>query len=78
VHVVDQRLLPRIVEGEVRLLLVRDELFQIIHKKPVAGGMSAVGTLIGTSFPMNTFCLPVYSPSSTTLVERKYTHTHHK
>ena len=46
VHVVDQRLLPRIREGEVRLLLVRDQLHQIIHKKPVEGGMSAVGTLI--------------------------------
>jgi len=46
VHVVDQRLLPRITEGEVRLLMVRDSVFQIIHKKPRPGGMSAVGTLI--------------------------------
>ena len=43
-HLVDQRLMPRIAEGEVRMLMVRDQLFQIIHKKPKAdGGMSAVG-----------------------------------
>jgi hypothetical protein len=46
VHVVDQRLLPRITEGEVRLLMVRDSVFQIVHKKPREGGMSAVGTLV--------------------------------
>ena len=45
-HVVDQRLLPRIEEGEVRLLMVRDSIFQIVHKKPRDGGMSAVGTLV--------------------------------
>ena len=45
-HVVDQRLLPRISEGEVRLLMVRDAVFQIVHKKPRDGGMSAVGTLV--------------------------------
>ena len=45
-HVVDQRLLPRIAEGEVRLLMVREEVFQIVHKKPREGGMSAVGTLV--------------------------------
>jgi len=42
-QLVDQRLLPRISEGEVRMLMVKDTLFQIIHKKPVEGGMSAVG-----------------------------------
>merc|ERR1719453_1289874 len=42
-QLVDQRLLPRISEGEVRMLMVKDALFQIIHKKPVEGGMSAVG-----------------------------------
>ena len=30
-------------EGEVRMLMVRDTLFEIIHKKPAEGGMSAVG-----------------------------------
>ena len=35
-HVVDQRLLPRIAEGEVRLLMVREEVFQIVHKKLLA------------------------------------------
>ena len=42
-HLVDQRLLPRVKEGEVRMLMVRDTLFEIIHKKPAEGGMSAVG-----------------------------------
>lgn len=41
--IVDQRLLPRIVEGEVRMLMVQETLFQIIHKVPRGGGMSAVG-----------------------------------
>jgi len=42
-QLVDQRLLPRIVEGEVRMLMVGDELQMIIHKKPEGGGLSAVG-----------------------------------
>merc|ERR1711865_39375 len=42
-QLVDQRLLPRITEGEVRMLMVGKTMFQIIHKKPVEGGMSAVG-----------------------------------
>jgi len=41
-QLVDQRLLPRIEEGEVRMQMVGDKLFKIIHKKPV-GGLSAVG-----------------------------------
>jgi hypothetical protein len=41
-QLVDQRLLPRIVEGEVRMQMVGDKLFAIIHKLP-DGGMSAVG-----------------------------------
>jgi len=52
-QLVDQRLLPRISEGEVRMLMVKDTLFQIIHKKPVEGGMSAVG---GVNIP--TFFTP--------------------
>jgi len=43
-QLVDQRLLPRIVEGEVRMLMVKDTLYQIIHKKPKEGEMSAVGS----------------------------------
>lgn len=39
---VDQRLLPRISEGEVRVLLSGDTCQMIIHKKP-EGGLSAVG-----------------------------------
>ncbi|KAH8076502.1 hypothetical protein JL721_508 [Aureococcus anophagefferens] len=39
---VDQRLLPRISEGEVRVLMAGDTCQMIIHKKP-EGGLSAVG-----------------------------------
>merc|ERR1712054_176886 len=41
-QLVDQRLLPRISEGEVRCLLAGDTCQMIIHKKP-EGGLSAVG-----------------------------------
>jgi len=41
--VVDQRLLPRISEGEIRMVFVKDELVEVIHKKPVGeNGRSAV------------------------------------
>jgi len=49
-QLVDQRLLPRIVEGEVRMQMVKDELFSIIHKKPTAGNMSAVGGISDYTF----------------------------
>jgi len=49
-QLVDQRLLPRIVEGEVRMLMVKDTLFQMIHKKPADGGMSAVGGISDYTF----------------------------
>ncbi|KAJ1637983.1 hypothetical protein T492DRAFT_947154 [Pavlovales sp. CCMP2436] len=42
-QLVDQRLLPRISEGEVRMLMVGDVLQMIVHKKPEGGGLSAVG-----------------------------------
>merc|ERR1712019_204979 len=42
-QLVDQRLCPRIKEGEVRVLMVGDESQMIIHKKPTGGGLSAVG-----------------------------------
>merc|ERR1719263_220268 len=42
-QLVDQRLLPRISEGEVRVLMVSDEVQMIVHKKPDGGGLSAVG-----------------------------------
>uniref|UniRef100_A0A7S2KTG6 DUF6815 domain-containing protein n=1 Tax=Leptocylindrus danicus TaxID=163516 RepID=A0A7S2KTG6_9STRA len=38
---VDQRFLPRIVEGEVRCMMIGDKLVELIHKKPKAGGLSA-------------------------------------
>jgi len=41
-QLVDQRLLPRIDEGEVRLLMVGDTCNMAIHKKPLSG-LSAVG-----------------------------------
>ena len=43
VQLVDQRLLPRIDEGEVRILMAGDTCHSIIHKKPLGGGLSAVG-----------------------------------
>jgi hypothetical protein len=40
-QLVDQRLLPRVAEGEVRMLMVGDVLQMIIHKCPHNGGFSA-------------------------------------
>ena len=42
-QLVDQRLLPRIEEGEVRILMAGDTCQMAIHKKPIGGGLSAVG-----------------------------------
>eukprot|EP00441_Pelagodinium_beii_P046445 CAMPEP_0197620118 /NCGR_PEP_ID=MMETSP1338-20131121/987_1 /TAXON_ID=43686 ORGANISM="Pelagodinium beii, Strain RCC1491" /NCGR_SAMPLE_ID=MMETSP1338 /ASSEMBLY_ACC=CAM_ASM_000754 /LENGTH=492 /DNA_ID=CAMNT_0043189209 /DNA_START=61 /DNA_END=1539 /DNA_ORIENTATION=+ len=42
-QLVDQRFCPRIVEGELRMNMVGDTCTGIIHKKPKAGGISAVG-----------------------------------
>merc|ERR1711972_1097798 len=42
-QLVDQRFCPRIVEGELRYNCVGDAVVGIIHKKPAAGGISAVG-----------------------------------
>jgi len=42
-QLVDQRLLPRISEGEVRCLMAGDTCQMLIHKKPEGGGLSAVG-----------------------------------
>jgi len=42
-QLVDQRLLPRISEGEVRILMAGDTCQMAIHKKPTGGGLSAVG-----------------------------------
>merc|ERR1719191_2433440 len=42
-QLVDQRFCPRIVEGELRYNMTGDALVGIIHKKPAAGGISAVG-----------------------------------
>ena len=38
---VDQRFLPRIVEGEVRCLMIGDQLVSLVHKVPQAGSLSA-------------------------------------
>jgi len=42
-QLVDQRLLPRIDEGEVRILMAGDSCQMAVHKKPTGGGLSAVG-----------------------------------
>ncbi|WP_459588094.1 Cj0069 family protein [Corynebacterium camporealensis] len=42
---VDMRFMPRIVEGEIRILLVGDEPVFIVHKKPAEGGDSFSATL---------------------------------
>ncbi|GAB4813686.1 hypothetical protein N2152v2_000732 [Parachlorella kessleri] len=38
---VDQRFLPRIVEGEVRVLMIYDRPVTIVHKRPAEGQLSA-------------------------------------
>ena len=40
-QLVDQRFLPRIVEGEVRVNMIYETPVEIIHKKPAEGGISA-------------------------------------
>ena len=52
----DQRLLPRISEGEVRMLMVKDALFQIIHKKPAEGGRAEY-------IPIPSYTIVWYVPS---------------
>lgn len=39
--IVDMPFLPRIVEGEVRILFVGEEPIFVVHKKPAEGGFSA-------------------------------------
>ena len=41
-HIVDQRLLPRADEGVVRLVYAGDKCEQVIHNKPMGGGLSPV------------------------------------
>lgn len=40
-QLVDQRFLPRIVEGEVRLMMIYDRIVSIVHKQPTDGNLSA-------------------------------------
>merc|ERR1712146_664504 len=40
-QLVDQKFLPRIVEGEVRVFMIGETPIELIHKKPVEGGISA-------------------------------------
>ncbi|QRQ67165.1 Cj0069 family protein [Corynebacterium tuberculostearicum] len=42
---VDMRFMPRLVEGEIRILLVGDEPVFIVHKKPAEGGDNFSATL---------------------------------
>jgi len=62
-QLVDQRFCPRIVEGEVRVLQSGPHCLQMIHKKPAAGGISAV---LGTG-SIYTF----YSPDEPKFAELK-------
>jgi hypothetical protein len=39
--IVDQRFLPRIIEGEVRCLMFGSKLVSLVHKVPQAGTLSA-------------------------------------
>ena len=49
-QLVDQRLLPRIDEGEVRILMAGDTCQMAVHKKPMGGGLSAVGGMSDYTF----------------------------
>ena len=40
-QLIDQRFLPRIVEGELRVNMIYDKPTEIVHKKPADGGISA-------------------------------------
>ena len=40
-QLIDQRFLPRIAEGEIRVNMIYDTPVEIVHKKPVDGGISA-------------------------------------
>jgi len=40
-QLIDQRFLPRIVEGELRVNMIYDTPTEVIHKKPAEGGISA-------------------------------------
>ena len=40
-QLIDQRFLPRIVEGELRVNMIYDTPTEIVHKKPADGGISA-------------------------------------
>src|SRR5699024_12104952 len=42
---VDMRFMPRIVEGEIRILLVGEEPVFVVHKKPAEGGDNFSATL---------------------------------
>ena len=40
-QLIDQRFLPRIVEGELRVNMIYDTPTEVVHKKPAEGGISA-------------------------------------
>jgi len=40
-QLIDQAFMPRIVEGEIRVLFVGNKPIEIVHKKPKEGGLSA-------------------------------------
>jgi hypothetical protein len=61
-QLVDQRLLPRIDEGEVRVLMSGDVCQMIIHKKP-EGGLSAVGCYAAQSGLEGNSAYTYYEPT---------------
>ena len=63
---VDQRFLPRVIEGEIRCLMVAQRLVAIVHKKPRPGGYSATlqSGAVYTSYEPND---PLFAPLVQTL-----------
>lgn len=43
--IIDMRFLPRIIEGEIRLLMLYDKPVNVVHKKPMQGGDNFSATL---------------------------------
>ena len=62
---VDQRFLPRVVEGEVRITMVGSELIGLVHKKPEEGGLSCTlqSGAVYTNYPTD-------APEFKTLVDK--------
>ena len=57
-QLIDQAFMPRISEGEVRVLMIGDTPVEILHKKPKEGGVSATlkSGAVYTKFAPNARC----------------------